>query len=328
MSQAGIATMARVDAYLWVKQKARIPDGNTTFILEPGVYQYKVGTPLTNATYTPFPYQVDGKNILPFVLTYKEWPVDSLLNFTRDSAMVETAVNMCIYLTMLNELMKYQSFKQIAITGDFTLPNKLQTGPGSIWQIKSTGQANQANIDVLDMQTAIKEMWDVIKERMTIACAQYGIPPSSLTITGSPASGYAMKIDRSGLEEVRENDIEIYRGIEEELFNITKMVNNKDHNEKISEDAEFHVDFAETSFPDSPQEEATKWQSRISNNVASPIDWIKADNPDLTDDEAMAKYATNKGINGAKIGLQPMVQPSVKPVEVKRPVEKTEPETE
>jgi len=207
--------------------------------------------------------------------------------------------------------MKYQSFKQIAITGDFTLPNKLQTGPGSIWQIKSTGQANQAAIDVLDMQTAIKEMWDVIKERMTIACAQYGIPPSALTITGSPASGYALKIDRSGLEEVRENDVEIYRGIEKELFEITRIVNNTDHAEKISDTAEFHVDFAESNYPDSPQEESTKWQSRISNNVASPVDWIKADNPDLSDDEAAAKYAVNKGINQAKIPVSPLTNPGI-----------------
>jgi hypothetical protein len=291
---------------LWVKAPMVFTHQNETRVIEPGVYTYKDVMKMAQWEYKEFPYVADGENILPFVLTYKDYPIDQLLNYSNGSSIPETTIAIAIALAQLGELMKYQSFIQLAVQapGAVEIPKNMPTGPGTIWKM-----GEGAVVNSIDVQARIKDFWDVIKERASLFLAQQGIPPSSFTLTGQPQSGYAMKIDHSQLNEIRENALPYWRSFEKKLFELTRMVNNTDMKDKpISENAEFKIDFAETSFEPSPDEKQREWTFLISQNAATATDLIKTNNPDLDDDEAMVKYAKNKAINTART-ITPIVQP-------------------
>jgi len=274
------------EGYLWV----RVPIEYDRITFEPGVYKFdpKKNTMDWKASWRENEYKdAEGNAVLPFMLTYKEWPVDSLLNFSKDSSVSETAVDFAIYWTMLNEQMKFQSFKQMVITAglDLTLPGELKTGPAKVFVLKS--ENNNAGIEVLDMQSDIKTFEENIQHRAAMFLAQYGISASQFTLSGTPQSGYSMKIDREPLMEIRNNQIEFYRMFEKDLFELTRIVNNTDlPNRSISVDAEFHIDFSEVDFDPTPDEDARYWTFKFTNNLATPIDYLMEKNKDLDEDGA------------------------------------------
>lgn len=307
-AQTAITNRPYKSAYLWVKKPCRLDEN----VIQPGIYHYFFGQEFKNWTFTENPYKDKDRNdVLPFILTHKEFPVDNLLNFSTDSGMVDSAVNVAIYLTLLNELMKFQAYKQIVITGgtDLKLANDMQTGPGTIWEVL-TEKAN-AGIDVLDMQADIDKFWTMISQRIGQICALYGIPPSAFTLSGTPQSGYAMKIDRAPLLEIRQNDVEFYRGFEKDLFEMTRLVNNTDlPNQPISNDAKFKIEFGDIEFDPAPQEEAAYWSFKFMNNLATPVDYIMQEDDVLTREEATKKYEENKAINTkSKVNVAPLSVP-------------------
>lgn len=304
--KAGSTSVSKKKGYIWVKQTAIVSHNGKPITLEAGVYEFDQSKSNEPMIVSDFPYQKNGENVLPFLLTYKEFPIETLLNFTQDSALADTSLTFDVMFTYLNEIIKYQSHAQLVITGDvdLKLPDRFTSGPGTIHKLLATG--GNADMKAVDVHGPIKELADTIMQRIQMVCAQYGIPPSALTLTGTPQSGYAMKMDRSGLEEIRKADVEHYREFEKELFELTRIVNNTDGGKKISEAAEFHIDFAEPDYPMSPQEEGTTWGARISNNVATAVDWIMSENPDIDRKEAEQRYLVNKAINSPTRGLAPL----------------------
>jgi hypothetical protein len=127
-------------------------------------------------------------------------------------------------------------------------------------------------------------------------------------MTGTPQSGYAMKLDRSALEEQRKLELPNWRDFEHQLFRLTRIVNNTDAPQlgMISDKAEFKIDFAEPQYANSPQEKIIEWQGRISSNVSTPIDWIMSENPDLDRPQAELVYMANKAVNNPSLTLAPL----------------------
>jgi hypothetical protein len=100
-----------------------------------------------------------------------------------------------------------------------------------------------------------------------------------------------------------------------------KIVNNHafggNGEKEIPSEAEFHIDFAEMRFEPSPDEQMRKDTFDLSNNLVTPVDLIMRDNPDLSEDDAMALWMKNKAITAAKVAA-PLRQPgqnTAEPVE-------------
>jgi hypothetical protein len=102
-------------------------------------------------------------------------------------------------------------------------------------------------------------------------------------------SGIAKVIDNSDLLESREDQIELYRGYEKDLFDMTRTVwNYHNPNKKISDNAKLKIDFAEIEIHRDPKEEAEVWEKEIATGTASILDWIMEKNPDIqTKEDAM-----------------------------------------
>jgi hypothetical protein len=302
------------ESVMWVKRPIMFTSGQQTRMVEPGIYRIKQGQAIGDWFFEENPYFTTGKNgekeyILPFVLTHKDYPIDRLLNFSNGSSIAESAVMFAVLMTMANELMKYQSYLMLVFSGpnDIKLPANIKVGPGNIFKAENGGQ-----VSAIDVQAKIREFIDAIHSRVSTFAAQQGIPPSAFTLTGQPQSGYSLKVDRSTLVDIRNKSIPSFRYFEDELFEVMRVVNNHAFagitKMLIPDSAEFHIDFAEMKFDPSPDEQMRKDTFDLSNNLVTPVDLIIRDNPDLSEDDAMALWQKNKMITASKVAA-PLRQP-------------------
>ena len=264
----------------------------------------------------------NGFAVLPFVFFPKTTPIRSLVDYTTGNDLWDGNLNTAINMIHLNQLIKYQSYKLIAITtsSPTAFQGDLSLDPQTI--LKLYDPDGNTDVEVLDTQTSILDIWQVIRERIITIFASSNIPPNAMRLSGSPESGYKVHLDKQGLIEMREDDIQIYRTKEKELFNIIRIVNNVHNKLKINEEAVFKIDFAEITPPESPEDKAKADTVQIMNNTKTPIDFIMRDNPDLTRDEATIVFNNNKAINSGAL------PPGAALTEVEQPITTDEEEEE
>lgn len=271
----------------------------------------------------PIPYtDENGNAILPFVLFSKEMPVNQLLDFSTGNDLRDANINIAINLIHLNSLMKYQSYKQLYMSVDdrTKVPEKLKTDPATVIILENGETAS--TIGTLDLQAAIYEIWKYIKERITTVLAQQGIAPQNFELSGTPQSGFALKINNIGKLEAREFQLPMYSEYEDQIFVIERIIWNY-HNtgQKIDIQTKLVKDFGEIEFPMSPMEKQQLFNFEKLNNAKTSIDLIMDNNPDLTRKQAEEEFFKNKQFNDANIPavtVSPFQQPGqVKPDEKK-----------
>jgi hypothetical protein len=316
----GVQTYSK--AKIWVKrdiERTGIIEDGTKDMLEGGkvytVQCYGGQELVIEEEVEDIPYiDKNGMPVLPFVLFFKNYPVDSLLDFSSGNDLYDLNINVAILLIWLNTLEKYQSFKQVVINTDRPddIPGNVKMGPADV--IVNPTRDGGGSVDVLDMQTNIETKYKVIKDRIYTVLATYGMSPENFSLSASPQSGFAAKINQQGKLEVRQAQLPIYRLKEKELFEIEKVVWNY-HNPLLPIDVntELSIDFAEVEFPQTTDEYIKEMEFKKRNNIITDIDMLMEYNPDLTDDEAKTKYSENKTINQSNqqinIGLRPINQP-------------------
>lgn len=309
------------EAKVWVKEdiprRGIIEDG-TNDILQGGfIYTVKpVGEIEIIESQEPIPYTdtETGEFILPFVLFTRHYPIEQLLDFSTGNDLRDLNINIAILMVWLNTVEKYQSFKQLVFNTDDpeSIPNNLKLGPGEAL-INPTKEGG-GSVQVLDLQASIQDKQMIIERRILQVLSGYNISPQNFTMSADAQSGLAMEISNMGKLEARQSQLPLYTAREKEVFEVEKKVWNYHRpGEAINEDAELVVDFAEITFPKSPDEQVKEFEFLKKNNAVTDIDLIMDRNPELTREQAEVIYTKNKAFNDANrpapIQLQPMRQP-------------------
>ncbi|MBU8914006.1 MAG: hypothetical protein KOO61_08295 [Spirochaetales bacterium] len=116
---------------------------------------------------------------------------------------------------------------------------------------------------------------DLIKFFLDTEGQGYGMPAGGWSEDQVPESGFAKFLKNIELLENRDDDVQIWEEIEQQLFDKSRMVYNAycKPSEKIPEDLELRVTYPEISFPESPTEKDTRWMLRIKAGLASLVDY-------------------------------------------------------
>ena len=308
-------TMAKVWVIKEMPKDGVIEDGTVGETLKPGIYTLEPGDDREMIVkFEENPYLDDnGEPILPFVLFQKVYPVERLLDFTTGNDLRDLNINVAILMVWLNSVEKYQSFKQLVFNTDNpeALPKKLKLGPADA--IINPTKENAGSVQVLDLQADIISKFEVIKQRILNVLAGYGISPQNFTMSAQAASGFSLKISNIGKIEARQMQLPSYRQGEHQLYDVEKIIWNFHRPEaKISDEAEFEIDFAEIAFPKDPGEQVKQDEFNLRHNIITEIDLIKRSNPDIDDEQAERQWRENKVFNEAsqpQIGIQPAQQP-------------------
>ena len=260
----------------------------------------------------------DGKAVLPFVLYSKTYPVDDMLDFTTGNDLRDLNINVSIMMIWINSLVKYQSFKQLVFNTDDpdSIQDDMRLGPAEVL-VNPTREGN-GDVQVLDLQAKVLELFDLVKHRIFTSLSGYGVSPDNFTLSADAQSGFALQISNMGKMESRQAQIPTYNTAEKKIFNIERVIwNYHKPNEKIADEAELVIDFAEPTYPQSAEEKVKSAEFGLMHNIITEIDLLMRHNPDLTEEQAEELYAKNKAFNEANkktVTITPATQPG-QPVE-------------
>ena len=144
----------------------------------------------------------------------------------------------------------------------------------------------------------MSELSDSIFGMLKFLYDLYGINIDRLVTSKQATTAESKQVDRKILQEYIETQQEIWQVNEENLFMTLTALYNRDHTDQLPTGLSILVDF-----PD-PQGAANDMLSRlevnmtkVQNNIMSMVDWMREENPDLSEEEARATLERNKQIN-------------------------------
>jgi len=157
--------------------------------------------------------------------------------------------------------------------------------PGTFFNLPIDGELGFAATNA-----PLNESLEVLDFLLKQAAVSNGLPASSLTTDPSDESGVAKVAGNIELEEMRRDDVELFRAYERRLFRLIKTVWNY-HNpgRKFSEKAELMIDFYDQKPTVAPDKQAATWDQLLTMGVISPVDIMLERNPDLSRDEAKVR---------------------------------------
>ena len=232
-------------------------------------------------------YEQDNKyGIIPIVPFQAELPVVEYYNEHWNENAYECNMQIGLDKTRINNLIKFQTHKQIALSGEVDEKVKKSVlGEAAALLLGQDGQAS-----VLDLTSGSIDALDkhIHGNIMTIA-EEFGISPDDFVAQGNVQSGFALKIKSQSLEEIREADIVICDMVEKQLFETFRIIHNTDFDNSIPEDLMLSFNPGEINFPNPWPEEQAKWEFKFQHGVANEIDYLISEDPDLSRVDAEKK---------------------------------------
>ena len=229
----------------------------------------------------PNPY-----GVLPFLPVFDYAPTgsDFWLPGGEDLIQLQEAIN--LKLTDLLYLLSTQSFGVGWIKGVPGAGN-LRVDPGSLVELPAE---KEAALGFVHQEARIEEVVAALDWLIKQTGISHGLSAASLSTDPQEASGLSKLVDSRELQEMRRDDIALWRSYEHQLFALTRLVWNV-HNptRKVTEKAAIKLDFADPRPEVEPQTQTQVWDSLLSMGVISPVDIVLERNPDLkTRENALA----------------------------------------
>ncbi|RLC65502.1 MAG: hypothetical protein DRI01_00650 [Chloroflexi bacterium] len=227
---------------------------------------------------------INPYGVLPFVRFMDTMPLQGVF-VDRGEDLLNAQENINVKLTQLNYLIKMQSFSiPILIGYNPTSDEEIVLHPGRPYVLPPTAKdETQPDLQFRTPSPQINTLMEQIEKEITAIARVYGISESEFRLTGSPSSGFALKMENLKLIEQRENALPYYEDAEEELFEVVKKVWNY-HSDYLPSGHEFKgVKFDDNTklkvtinppiFPESPDEERSRWDWLFANKMATPVEY-------------------------------------------------------
>jgi hypothetical protein len=228
------------------------------------------------------PYQ-----FLPFVPIFAELPISDFWVYPGDTVIsMQELINE--RLVDLAYALRMQSFsipvvKGAAGTVNYFDPGQaisLNSDPDSDFKFASPNGPIPAVVNAIDY---------LIRETATME----GLPASYLSSKPTERkSGYALLVQNKELQEIRDNDIDLFKIYEQQVFKAIKTVWDTHQTPKFG-DSTLKVNFFDPESVNS-ENKSDFWGKMVEMGVYSPIDLIQKLDPDLSREEAEKKFEENK----------------------------------
>ena len=249
-----------------------------------------------------------GYGIMPFLFTHREEQIDE---FFVDGAMdiVDCNEQVNIAMTEMQLGLRFQMFGQPFMTGVDSDKRIERAGSDQILDLPEGATYNIAapQGDIQAVIENIKFQLDLVAQNnhLYVQFAQDG---------GETPSGIALKIKDLERFEDYQDDIELWRMYEHDLYHVEKHIAEY-NNIRLPE--MLGLDFNEPEYPKTVQDQILLDEHRLKHHMINEVDLLMSYNGDLTQDEAAQIIQDNKDF---------MEDPHYAAMEGK-PVEET-PETE
>ena len=225
---------------------------------------------------------------LPFVSIHKGYRDDSFWQMYRGDDLVKGNIQVSIKLTILNQLIKFQSFKQLVATADSKQKlDGITIDPASV--IYLFGE--NSDIKTLDLESNYKMLWDTIIEVNQNIATNYKISANMFKMTSTPSSGFALAMENLKLDGFIEKQQKYYKKVERDLYRLFKKIDDKLSLNKIKGD-DLKVDFCKPVYPKSDKEILDETEKSIALGLTNQVEIIQ-DKKGVKKEEAVEIYEEN-----------------------------------
>jgi len=232
------------------------------------------------------PEMINPYKALPFVVLHRDQIPGLFWSVSEGNDFINGTIGVGMKKTFKDYLFKSQSFKQpwmkVRDTRDAP-PAELRSDP--LTALLLIGESG--DIGAIDLQVNFKGLDDSIKEDINGFLSTYGLSIDSFSAT--EISGKALEIKNRALLEIRQDQIEVFRKSENDLFNLIRIVNNYHNKSQINENIEFKIDYAEIEINDDPETKRKQADHDLEKGLISPGQYYMLFNPDIQNEEEAEK---------------------------------------
>ena len=205
--------------------------------------------------------------VLPFVFLQPNHQIDEFLNEGRGKDICKANCQIDVAMTMLQHHIR-KAGGQYVIEGQVDT-NNIELGLNKVVVIDNGSMSNlNPNIDINSIIEGIKFQLQQVAINHHLSF-DFGINGSK--------SGVALKIENVELLEQREDDVEKYNRLEQDLYKVEKVIADIEANISLPED--ISVNYTEVNFPD-PERDREEWEWKFKHGLADKLDWLMANDPD------------------------------------------------
>jgi hypothetical protein len=229
-----------------------------------------------------------GYGVIPFVFTHRENQIDSF--FVEGACdIVECNEQVNITMTELQLGLRFQMFGQPFVTGVYSDKGMKRAGSDSILDLPegSTFGIAAPQGDIQSVIESVKFQVDLVAQNnhLYVQFAQDG---------GEVPSGIALKIKDLERFEDYQDDIELWRMYEHELYAVERQIAAYNG---VPLPKELKLDFIEPEYPKTVQDQILIENHALQNNLVTQPQLLQKYNKDLTIEEAREIVRANKQEN-------------------------------
>ena len=229
-----------------------------------------------------------GYGVIPFVFTHRENQIDSF--FVEGACdIVDCNEQVNITMTELQLGLRFQMFGQPFVTGVYSDKGMKRTGSDSILDLPEGATFGIASPggDIQSVIESVKFQVDLVAQNnhLYVQFAQDG---------GEVPSGIALKIKDLERFEDYQDDIELWRMYEHELYKVERAIAGYNG---ISLPNELKLDFIEPEYPKTVQDQILMDNHALQNNLITQPQLMQKYNKDLSIEEATEIVKANKQEN-------------------------------
>lgn len=244
---------------------------------------------------------------LPFVFFFSDQRTKSYFMNPPIFDVVEQNFNINSVLSDLRYVCQYQSFGQMVLTvdklddkgnplnsqGQIVNTRQIKAGIGRIVLAPEGG-----DVKFIHPDAAIAELKEVIDFLINNLYTTSHVPKVTLAPSETTASGISLIVQWYPLIGLLNKKRSSFKVSEEELTRMSLLVYERNHGrtDKLK-DYSFTINFDEGSVPKSSEEQIATDKFELELGVVSAVDILTRKDPDLTEQEAVAKLKENEKIN-------------------------------
>ena len=233
-----------------------------------------------------------GYGVLPFVFTHRENQLDSFFVDGADD-IVSCNEHVNITMTELQLGLRFQMFGQPYVTGLQADKRLERAGSDTILDLPEGSV-----FDIVAPEADLQSVIETVKFQVDLVAQNNHLYVQFAQDGGEVPSGIALKIKDLERFEDYQDDIELWKMYEHELYHVEKEI--ADYN-GIRLPESLKLDFNEPEYPKTMQDQILWDTHRLQNNLITQAKLMVEYNDDLSLKEAEKQIADNKKVNEVEI---------------------------
>lgn len=204
---------------------------------------------------------------------FDQYTGDDLIYITLDNA---------VYNTFKNYLIKWQTFKQLWVTG-----SNIGAIQGQMLDPSTaiTVNGEDAKLGLLDLTANLEQLENTLMNSANNVALNYNISPSQFRMTSQVSSGFALQMENTALDNFTISQQYDFVDYEKELFRLMSVVSEKDL-------GTMDITFNKPTYKESRQTEIETIAKEIELGIKSPIKVIQERN-NISEDDAKEIFEQN-----------------------------------